>query len=189
VLLLTDSQEYAEIGKQHGAVVPFLRPAELSTDTSPVVDVLVWLTKELAARGEKPDYMVLLEPTAPGRQSKHIKELVELVAGNGADSGFTVMPVPPGHNAHWQFALDASNKPSIVTGEPVSQIIRRRQELPPLYVRGGSTYIFHTDLLLLEQPTLYGDSVRVLPIDPKYSVDLDTEEDWQEAEKIIPTLN
>src|SRR5437016_4558356 len=87
VILLTDSEEYANIGKKHGAEVPWLRSAELSTDTSPIVDVLKWCLEELKKMNDLPDYIALLEPTAPGRQPEHIKKLVELVVNSKADSG------------------------------------------------------------------------------------------------------
>ncbi|MGB3921685.1 MAG: acylneuraminate cytidylyltransferase family protein [Minisyncoccia bacterium] len=188
VILMTDSKEYAEVGKKYGAEVPWLQPAEFATDTSHVFLALKWLVGELIKSGEKPDYIVLLEPTAPARQPAHIRELVKLVTEGRADSGFTVLPVPPGHNAHWQFSIDDKGKAHIVTGEPVTKIIRRRQLLPTLFVRGGSTYISKTECLLKDEPDMYGEDARALVIDPKYALDLDNEEDWREAEKILPTL-
>ena len=188
VILMTDSKEYAEIGKKYGAEVPWLQPAEFATDTSHVFLALKWLVGELIKSGEKPDYVVLLEPTAPGRQPAHIMELVKLVTESKADSGFTVLPVPAGHNAHWQFSIDDEGRAHIVTGEPVTKIIRRRQLLPSLFVRGGSTYISKTECLLKDEPDMYGEDARALVIDPKYALDLDNEEDWREAEKVLPTL-
>lgn len=189
VILMTDSEEYVEIGKKYGAETLWLSPSEVSGDTSHVFDAMKVLLARLAEVGDNPDYVVLLEPTAPMRQPKHIKELVELVVKSNADSGFTVMEVPAGHNAHWQFFVDEQGKPTIVTGEPVKDIIRRRQLLPPLYVRGGSTYVARTDLLLQEKPDMYGDDTKVLIVDRKYQIDLDSEEDWKEAERRISVLN
>lgn len=188
VILMTDSKEYAEIGKKYGAEVPWLQPAEFASDTSHVFLALKWLVGELIKNGERPDYIVLLEPTALARQPAHIRELVKLVTESKADSGFTVLPVPAGHNAHWQFSIDESGRASIVTGEPMAKIIRRRQLLPTLFVRGGSTYISKTECLLKDEPDMYGDDARALVIDPKYALDLDNEEDWRKAEKILPTL-
>ncbi len=188
VILMTDSKEYAEIGKKYGAEVPWLQPAEFASDTSHVFLALKWLVGELIKSGEKPDYIVLLEPTAPARQAAHIRELVKLVTESKADSGFTVLPVPAGHNAHWQFSIDEKGRARIVTGEPVTKIIRRRQLLPNLFVRGGSTYISKIECLLKAEPDMYGKDTRALVIDPKYALDLDNEEDWREAERILPAL-
>lgn len=189
VILMTDSEEYAEVGKKHGAEVPWLSPSEVSGDTNHVFEALKMLIERLTDIGDKPDYVVLLEPTAPMRQPKHIKELVELVVNTNADAGFTAMEVPTGYNAHWQFSVDEEGKPSIVTGEPVKDIIRHRRLLPSLYVRGGSTYVARVDLLLQEKPDMYGDDTRVLVVDREYQLDLDNEEDWKEAEEKMKDFN
>lgn len=189
IYIMTDSAEYAEIAKQYGATAPILLVPEVATDMSHVFHAMKWYLGELGKQGIKPDYVVLLEPTAPGRQSAHIKQLVELVVTNGSDAGFTVMPVDPGVNAHWQIAVDEKGGATLAMGGPVKNIIRRRQLLPQLYVRGGSTYVSKIECLMKEEPDMYGDNVRALPIEKKYAVDLDNDEDWKEAEKIVPELH
>lgn len=189
IIALTDDVEIAEAAKKYGAEVPFLEPAEFAVETSHVFWGLKWLLNHLyETEGYWPDYVMLMEPTAPGRSHKHIVELVKMVAQSSADSGFTVWEVPSGNNAHWQFSIDSAGQASIVTGEPIKDIVRRRQLLPKLYVRGGSTYICKTEFLLKETPDMYGDDTRALVIDRKYGVDLDSEEDWVEAEKIVSSL-
>jgi CMP-N,N'-diacetyllegionaminic acid synthase len=190
VILMTDSPEYADIGKECGASVPWLEPAEHAQDNSNVFEAMKWLVRKLNESGEYPDYIVRLEPTAPGRRSRHIKELADLVLNTGADAAFTVFPVPAGHNAFWQYKVDAENKATIVVDNmPAKDVIRRRQDLPPLYMRGGSTYISKTDCLLKDDPDMFGDDTRVLIIDPKYSIDLDTEEDFIEAQAVVLKLD
>jgi len=143
---------------------------------------------KLVESGERPDYIVLLEPTAPARQVSNIRDLVNLVIEHSADAGFTVLPVPTGHNAHWQLNISEDGKTTLINGDSVGKIIRRRQQLPQLYVRGGSTYVSKVENLLKKEPDIYGDDTRALVIDPKYALDLDNEEDWKEAEKILPSL-
>ena len=188
IILLTDNKEYAEIGKKYGAEVPWLEPSKLATDTSHVFHALKWLVEKLVESGERPDYIVLLEPTAPARQVSNIRDLVNLVIEHSADAGFTVLPVPTGHNAHWQLNISEDGKTTLINGDSVGKIIRRRQQLPQLYVRGGSTYVSKVENLLKKEPDIYGDDTRALVIDPKYALDLDNEEDWKEAEKILPSL-
>lgn len=187
--LLTDSEEYAKIGKQYGAEIPFLEPAELAGDSNHVFYAMKWFLSELAAKhGTKSDYVVLLQPTGPGYRPTHIKQLVELVVSSSADAGFTVTPVDQGVNAYWQIALDEQGKATLAIGGPVKNIIRRRQLLPPLYARGGSLYVSKTECLLKDEPDMYGDDVRALVIEKKYAIDLDKEEDWEEAERIMEGL-
>jgi CMP-N,N'-diacetyllegionaminic acid synthase len=189
VILYTDSPEYADIGKKHGAEVPWLEPAEHASDTSDVFHAFKWLVNKFIENGERPDYIARLEPTAPARHPEHIRALADLVFNTGADAAFTVFPVPSGHNAHWQYTIDSENKATIVVNNvPAKHVIRRRQQLPPTYMRGGSTYISKTECLLKDEPDMFGDDTRVHVIDPKYSIDLDTEEDFKEAERLVALL-
>ncbi|MEZ5751843.1 MAG: acylneuraminate cytidylyltransferase family protein [Paracoccaceae bacterium] len=72
VVLSTDSEAYAEIGRKHGADVPFLRPAELASDTSPSIDFILHAIDFFEERGEKFDILVLLEPTSPMTEASDI---------------------------------------------------------------------------------------------------------------------
>jgi len=189
IIVLTDDVEIADIAKAHGAEVPVLEPAELATNETHVFLGMKWLLAYLEEQEDyRPDYVMLMEPTAPARKTEHIKELTKLVIESQADSGFTVWEVPVGHNAHWQFTIDSEGRASIVGGKPVKDIIRRRQLLPNLYVRGGSTYICKREFLLDDEPNMYGDDARVLIIDKIDGLDLDNEEDWIRAEKIISEI-
>jgi CMP-N-acetylneuraminic acid synthetase len=188
VYLMTDSSEYAEIGKRYGAQVPFLEPAEFANDTAHVSQAMKWFLEKLSQNGIQADYVALLEPTAPGRQAGHIQQLIELVVSTGADSGITVAAVNPGVNAHWQIMIDEENRAQLAIEGSMKNIIRHRQALPKLYVRGGSTYVSKVELLIAEEPSLYGDDTRALILDKKYMFDVDTEEDWKHAEKIMLML-
>jgi CMP-N,N'-diacetyllegionaminic acid synthase len=73
VLLSTDSEEIAALGRQLGIEVPFLRPAELAQDDTPMIAVLKHLIEHLRASGDVPDAIMLLQPTAPLRRAAHLK--------------------------------------------------------------------------------------------------------------------
>ena len=70
----TDSQEYADIAKSYGAVIPFLRPDILSTDNASSVDVVLHAMIHAEKLGEKYDAIGLLEPTSPFITSKQLSE-------------------------------------------------------------------------------------------------------------------
>jgi CMP-N-acetylneuraminic acid synthetase len=72
VIVTTDSEEIADIAKRYGARVPFLRPAHLAQDTSSTKDVIIHLIDELEKIGEFYDYILLLEPTSPLRETSDI---------------------------------------------------------------------------------------------------------------------
>ena len=77
-IVTTDSEEYAEIARRYGAEVPFLRPPEISTDTSTdleyVQHLLDWLGKD-----NYPEYIVQLRPSHPLRDLKEIERAIELI--------------------------------------------------------------------------------------------------------------
>ncbi len=189
VVVSTDSEEYARVAREAGADVPFLRPAELAQDTTPTLPVLQHVLKELKDReGYVPDYAMILEATGPGRQPAHVRGLVDLVTSTGADAAFTVMEVPGTFHANWQLQMGEGGRAILIDGQPMKKVIRRRQDLPKRYMRGSSTYIFKPELLFSQDPSFYGDDVRMLVIDPKYSIDIDDEHEWAEAENIFPTI-
>ena len=77
VIVSTDDDEIAEIGKKLGADVPFLRPEEISGDKAKSIDAFIHAIKELEKLEEKYDYILLLQNTSPLRQSWHIDEAIE----------------------------------------------------------------------------------------------------------------
>src|SRR3989442_117894 len=80
VILSTDDQEIARVGRDFGVEVPFLRPPELAQDETPMVEVLRhclgWMAR---MENFAPDVLVVLQPTSPFRKSEHIDRAVELL--------------------------------------------------------------------------------------------------------------
>lgn len=183
IIVSTDDAEIAEVAKQYGTEVPFMRPAELAGDTTPTLPVLVhaleWLKEH---ESYVPDTVMLLQPTAPLRSPEHIREAVELFTQSGADSVVSVSEVPGHHNPHWQFNLDNEQRISIFTGEAFKDIVKRRQELPKTYTRNGAIYLFKTSLLFAAAPSFYGTDVRAFVMDAASSVNIDSPEDFALAE-------
>lgn len=187
LIVSTDDSEIAEIGRQHGCEAPFLRPQDLAQDTTPHLPVLQhavsWLREQ---ERYTPDYVMILQPTSPLRRAIHIREAVELLTRTGADSVVSVSQVPGHHNPHWQFRVAGDGMMSIFTGEPFGEIVTRRQNLPPTYTRNGAIYLFKTDLLFHpERPNFYGARVVAYIMPLEASVNIDSMDDWHEAEKRI----
>lgn len=190
VIVSTDDEEIARIAKDLGAEVPFIRPDELAEDTTPTLPVLQHAVEYLRTEEEYvPDYILLLEPTSPLRQSFHLKEAVELLKTSNADSVIALGEVPRHFSPSWQFSRDEEGAISLCTGADIKNIISRGQDLPVTYFRNGVFYLFKTELLFSEEPSLYGNDVRGYVIDNAYSVDIDTPEDWVEAEEKCASLS
>lgn len=190
VIVSTDDQEIADVAKKYGAEVPFMRPAELAEDSTPMLPVLQhavsWLKEH---EHESPDYVILLEPTSVGKRPFHVRGVVEMLLSTGADSVFTVSELAADFNPYWQLVLDADARVSLFTGGPMKNVIRRRQDLPvKTYFWASEVYVFKPDVLFAKEPSLYGDDVRALVTESQYALDLDTLEDWEAAERKLKDI-
>jgi CMP-N-acetylneuraminic acid synthetase len=73
VFFSTDSPEYAKLGESFGAIVPFLRPTELASDTAVDLDVIKHILTEIK---ESSDAIVHIRPTTPLRNPQVISDAV-----------------------------------------------------------------------------------------------------------------
>ncbi|KAA3646404.1 MAG: acylneuraminate cytidylyltransferase family protein [Chloroflexi bacterium] len=181
LILSTDSEEIAELGRGLGVEVPFLRPTELAQDDTAMLPVLQHAVKQVEAEGWQPEIIVLLQPTAPLRKAKHIVEAVELLQKENCDSVVSVVEVPGHYLPHFVMKIEDDKLDFFL---PEGERVPRRQDAPKAYSRDGSVYVFWRDLLI-EKNTIYGDDCRPLILSHEHSVNLDTLEDWAEAEKML----
>lgn len=191
LLLSTDDEEMAAIGRQYGAETPFLRPSDLAQDRTqdlPVFEhALRWLEEH---EGYRPQVVVQLRPTSPVRPRDLVDRAVRLLLDHpAADSVRGV--VPSGQNPYkmWRLQPDGRLSPLLSEGlrEPYNM---PRQELPPTYWQTG-----HIDairpLAILDKHSMSGDTILGLVLDPRFTVDIDTLRDWERAEWLLrdPTLD
>ncbi|MBL8172211.1 MAG: acylneuraminate cytidylyltransferase family protein [Acidobacteria bacterium] len=184
VVLSTDDEQIAAVGRACGIEVPFLRPAELAQDHSPTLPVVQHALRTLEAAGEQFDAVCLLQPTNPLRRAVDIDACITLFEREQADSVVTVLPVPAEYNPHWVYFRAADGSLRLSTGE--STPIPRRQALPPAFHREGSVYVTRRDVIL-EENSLYGQRVLGVELDPTRSVNIDTPDDWAHAEALLQT--
>ncbi len=182
VILSTDDEEIAAVGRRYGLEVPFLRPPELARDNTPMLPVVEHAVRSLQ---EAADAICLLQPSSPFRRAADIDACVDLLAGTGADSVVSVLEVPDKYNPHWVYFRDPDGFLKLSTGEPAP--IGRRQDLPPAFYRDGSVYVTRTSVLL-ESHSLYGTHVAPYIMDSGRSVNIDTLQDWQAAERAAEFL-
>lgn len=186
LILSTDDGEIAAVGKRFGLEAPFLRPAELATDTassySAVKHAVEWLKEN---EGYEALWIILLEPSSPGRQPFHIREVAELVARPPApfDSLLSIAKMP-GHYSHLKEMQ--RDEQGIITrvgdGAIVRNLIHRNQDIPTTYYFNSAIYAFKTENLFDGNNSLWGNSSYGYLMDEKYSMDIDTPEDWVIAE-------
>lgn len=186
VILSTEDEEIAEVGRNCGIEVPFLRPAELAQDATPTLPVVQHVVQLLEMQGEHFDAICLLQPTNPLRRAADIDGCIELMESTEADTVFTMLAVPAEHNPHWVYFRNADGSLHLSTGEATP--IPRRQSLPPAFHREGSVYVTRRDVLMLRN-SLYGERVLGYELDPTLSVNIDTLADWAKAEQLLSQRN
>jgi CMP-N,N'-diacetyllegionaminic acid synthase len=183
VLVSTDADDIAAVSRRAGASVPFLRPAELAGDESSMLDVIrqAWEIHG-DANGRRFDYIVLLQPTSPLRTSAHIDEAVEFYFKNRRSDDDTLASVHPVGQKHgWlmqtsgdgdyiRFCLD------VRSGNP------QRQKLKPYYLPNGAIFVVRGGGFA---DGLYRDNTLPFVMDAADSVDIDTYDDFREAEALL----
>ncbi|REJ78557.1 MAG: acylneuraminate cytidylyltransferase family protein [Acidobacteria bacterium] len=182
VILSTDDNEIARVGKELGLEVPFMRPPELAEDSTPTFPVVAHAVRHMQETGELFDAVCLLQPTSPLRRPEDIDGSIHLLAESGADSVVSVLRVPHAYNPKWVYWKSENGELALTSGdkEPVS----RRQDLPDAFHRDGSVYVVRTKVLR-KYENLYGRSVFGYEIERRHSANIDTLEDWNFVENLI----
>lgn len=187
IVVSTDDEEIAEIAREWGAEVPFLRPAELAQDNTtdlPVFEhALKWLQEH---EGYKPEIVVQLRPTSPLRPKGMVDDAIRMLLQH-SDADCVRGVVPAGQNPFKMWRFDGEDKPLKplleVDGIP-EPYNAPRQILPPVYWQTG-----HIDAIriatIMRKKSLTGDVIYPLVIDPKYTVDIDNLQDWAKYEAVV----
>ena len=179
VLLNTDDPEIAAAGRACGVEAPFLRPAELAQDDTPILPVIQHTLDWLREQEEfVPDAIVLLQPTSPLRRAEDIDAALEIMASGEADTVVSVVEVP--HQFNPVSVMRQQEDGSLVPFLEGPQILRR-QEKPRLLARNGpAVLVIRRETL--ESGRLYGDRVLPYLMDRVTSLDIDEPLDLELAE-------
>ena len=179
MVLTTDSGQIADVAREVGLDTPFLRPADLAQDDTPMLPVIAHAVGVLASEGWSADIIVLLQPTSPLRTGAQIRRSVEILRDTGADAVVSVVRVPRHLSPDYVMRLDAGRLvPFLAEGHRVT----RRQDARDAYVRDGTVYTFWRRTLD-EKRSIYGDDCRPMIIDASESLTIDGPDDWAEAER------
>lgn len=172
VMVSTDSEKYAEVAKEYGAWVPFLRD-KACDDFSSIKDVIDYTLKELDEKlNLKFDNVASLQVTCPLCNSKIIKEVYEEFKKNGSTTTMTCFKFNF-MNPWWAFKMN-DGKAEFILSSPAQS---RSQDNPSLYCPTGA--VCFSKVNSLSKPI-----IKYYPIDWKYAVDIDNYEDIEMA-KII----
>ena len=180
VLVSTDSEEIAEISKNYGAEVPFMRPKELATDNAKVMDVLAHTLNWLEMDKNLYDVIILLQPTSPLRSKEDIDSAIEMLFSKQARSIVSVCETE--HHPHWSNALppDGCMK-DFITNENRN---KNRQELPNFYRLNGAIYLAFS-YYVKAHGSFLGNGTYAYIMPRERSIDIDNEVDFRFAEFLM----
>ena len=179
VIVSTEDEEIAEISKQFGAEVPFMRPKELATDEAKSVDVALHSINFLESIGEHFNIIVLLQPTSPLRTPEDIDKAIESFSENSCESLVSVCEAP--HSLFWSFDIKGGYLEPFLGKEYLN---KRRQDLPKLYLPNGAIYISTKDSIEKNRG-FFPDNTHPYLMSPEQSIDVDTELEFKNAEYLL----
>lgn len=181
LIVSTDSNEIASVAKKCGAEVPFLRPSNLASDNSMVMDTYLHLVDRLTEQSSKTiDEFVALLPTAPLRLSKDIDESIKIFNDNKADSVISVVESPVPIQWYKRILKDGRLQNYL----PHFDAVKNRQEEEKTYIPNGAVYVFRTNILRSKRK-YYTDKTYpyIMPIER--SADIDNLLDFSWVENLL----
>jgi CMP-N,N'-diacetyllegionaminic acid synthase len=184
VVVSTDSEEIAQIARWYGADVPFLRPAEYATSTSPDVE---WLAFTLERLEESFDLFAIVRATNPFRGPDAVRRgLEQLLATPEADSLRAVELVKQHPGKMWLLADDRRTMSPLLDQShlEVAWHAGQYQALPPVYSQNSALEIAWTRVVS-ETGTREGHAVAPFFTQGYEGFNVDDEEDWQRAERLL----
>jgi CMP-N-acetylneuraminic acid synthetase len=178
----TDHPEIAAVARASGLHVPFMRPASLSGDRIGDLPVLTHALMETEASDRcEYDVIVMLQPTCPLREARHVLATVQRLIDEGWDAVWTVSPTDVKY--HPLKALTLSANGALALHDPRGSAIVARQQLEPVYHRNGAAYAFTRECLLTQGTILPAKAAAVVIYEPMISID--TLDDFAAVEGIL----
>ena len=182
VFVSTDDEKIAEVAKQWGAIVPFLRPAELAQDNSPEHKAWQHAVRWMQNQSEYPmmDIMVSLPTVAPLRTVEDVNRGIETFLGGGCDVVISVAEAA----RHPCFNMVKKDEDGYVSLLIPNNHVIRRQDAPKVYDVTTAFYIT-TSLFILKADSFWAGKVRSSEISRIHAIDIDTGMDFLMAETIL----
>ena len=179
VVVSSDDGEIIAAACAAGGEAPFVRPAALAQDHSTSVEVAL---HALDALGGQWDYLVLLQPTSPFRTAADIDACVTQCHRSGAAAAVTVTE-PRDCPYHGLVVGEGGRLQALFPAE----ISRRRQDLPATVRLNGAVFVIRPSALR-DARTFLADGAVACPMPPERSLDIDTEFDFEVADRLARRL-
>lgn len=177
IVVSTDSEEYGELARKMGAEVPFLRPAEISIDSSTDYDFIKHALDWFSMNGGEPDYIVHIRPTTPLRDPALIDEAISLFINNRFATALrSVHPMSESAYKTFEIAANGQLKRVGSNSTNLDGANYARQSFPETYIANGYVDILSTRFIR-NNSLIHGDCV--LPYFTPSVTEVDTEDDFK----------
>ena len=184
VVVSTDSEEIADVARWYGADVPFLRPAEFATATSPDIE---WLAYTLERLDERYELFALIRATNPFRGPDVVRRgLEQLLATPEADSLRAVELVKQHPGKMWLLSGDGRTMSPLLDQSEldVAWHAGQYQALPPVYSQNSALEIAWTRVVT-ETGTREGSVLAPFLTQGLEGFNVDDEDDWEQAARLV----
>ena len=175
IVVSTDDIEIAEVSKKYGIKDAFMRPEELSSDTASSVEVVEHVVDVLYKQGEYYDYILLLQPTSPLRDSYHIDKAIELLKTKQSKGVVSFCRIS--HPVEWAYFI----KSDLIINHSDNKKESKNQNFPERYIPNGAIYIVNMSDFLKERSFFLSSLCHAYIMDQESSVDIDNMIDYKFA--------
>lgn len=178
ICVSTDDPEIIQCVEEYGLKVPFIRPAELATDTAGTYEVLLHALNFYEQQGKQYDVVLLLQNTSPFRTAKQVNEALALYQSD-VDMVVSVKEC----SANPYYCVFEENQEGYLNICKGDGNITRRQDAPKVYEYNGAIYVINPQSLKAMPLNRFPHRIKYV-MDEQTSLDLDTMNDWRMAELI-----
>ena len=182
IVVSTDSEAIATVAREAGADVPFLRPADLAQDTTPMWPVLQHALSAIEAYdGVRYGSLLLLDPTNPARRPEDIQAAIETLAADPACDGVIGVHRPEANPLWHSVVVDGGYLKELVSG---AGTFVRRQDVPEVYSINGTLYLWRRNYVL--SATNWRDGrLRPQQVDEQQSIAIDSLEQFHLVDVLL----
>ncbi len=184
IIVSTDDEEIADISRQYGAEVPFLRPDELAADTAASLPVIQHAARYIEKLDNvRLDWTMLVPPTSPMVSSEDLRTAVTMATSHppAPSSLVSIVEEVEGHPLKIKVLEDGYLKPFLPNAP---ETIRRQDLEPKVYRRNCCIYMTRRDVLL-EKDDLYGSEILAYEMPAERSIDVNSHFDLKLVEHLL----
>lgn len=183
VIVTTDDDEIASVAREFGAEIPFIRPAEISDDYTGTNAVVKHAIQWFQGKGHSISLACCIYATAPFVRPEYLKEGHDKLINSEKSFAFSVTSFP----FPIQRAIRINSIGEVEAFWP-EYINTRSQDLEESYHDAGQFYWGRPEAFLNDKEAYSNISIPVIL--PRYLVqDIDTDEDWRQAELMFGLLS